>query len=283
MFCKNCNSPLKDGAKFCTVCGTPVVNNDNPNNFQQSGYQNHMANDVNQSYSDYNNYSAPINAGRPHNREIPAENGMGVASVFNIILGVIVVVLIAVVTFLFIHFSKNEPKKASSDINLQLKVDDVTSVTKSSNYTFSGQISTTGEYAELSINGNIIDSVSDDEGIKSWSHYTELGKGTNSFKIVLYDSDGNSKEQTVEIVRDVQLVYPEGTVLVKYNSSGVFIRPTPSTSETPIDKIESYDYTSKFICVGEEHKDYEGYVWCKVKTPKGQIGWVRSDLMCKNW
>lgn len=35
-FCKNCGSPIKDGAKFCSKCGAPVGTSDMPKNNQIS-------------------------------------------------------------------------------------------------------------------------------------------------------------------------------------------------------------------------------------------------------
>ena len=56
------------------------------------------------------------------------------------------------------------------------------------------------------------------------------------------------------------------------------ILPDPE-SEERVMLIPHDDFQSQFVCQGEEHLDEEEFIWCKVMTPDGKIGWVRSDLM----
>ena len=67
--------------------------------------------------------------------------------------------------------------------------------------------------------------------------------------------------------------------MVKLNKSEIYIRPTPQISDKYVLLLAANDYTSQFVCAGEEHIDSEGYLWCKVLTPANGIGWVRADLV----
>ena len=117
------------------------------------------------------------------------------------------------------------------------------------------------------------------DGVKSWSKTVTLSPGKNSFMLTLSDSSGKSQSEAFSIERLIPLVYQPGTVFVKNDKSAIYIRPTPFISDKYVMLVPANDYTSQFICVGEEFTDSSGYIWCKVKTPASGVGWVRTDLI----
>lgn len=213
-----------------------------------------------------------------------------------IALAVTLVLVIALAVLLFIVFNQDSDKNSGgesgkksgqtevkddtkSETGVTLTVDDYESETEDDSVKLTGTIRTEAGSAKLTINGTVVDAITYDEGTKEWSKKVSLEDGSNTFKIRLEDNSGEVDIETVEIEKLSSLMYPKGTVLVKSNWDAVYVRPTPKISKEYIILIPKNDYSSEFVCVGEEHIDEDGYVWCKVRTPHNGIGWIRSDLM----
>lgn len=284
MFCKSCGKQLTDGAKFCKNCGTAVTYVsekktavENTEKFTPVQPQPPVQ-EVKQPA-----YVPPV---QPAAQKAVPKKKKGTSPVLYVVLGIVTVLLIAAIVVLVMTINKKDNNGGDNggvvekEYEIFLTVDEYDEETEEKSCTLSGTISTEKEKATLSINGQKITTVSEDDGEKVWSKRVNLEEGTNSFDIVLY-TEGNAKTKTenVEIEYRKPLLYPEGTVLIKADPDGVNIRPTPEISEERVMLIPYDDFQSQFICQGEEHLDDEEFIWCKVMTPDGKIGWVRSDLM----
>ncbi len=281
MFCKSCGTQLNDGAKFCKNCGTAVTYVsekktavENTEKFTPVQPQPPVQ-EVKQTV-----YTPPVQPAIPQKKK-------GTSPVLYVVLGIVTVLLIAAIVVLVMTVNKKNNNGGDDkggvvekEYEIFLTVDEYQEETDEKSCTLSGTISTEKEKATLSINGQKITTVSEDDGEKVWSKKVNLEEGTNSFDIVLYTKDNTkTKTENVEIEYKKPLLYPEGTVLIKADPDGVNIRPTPEISEERVMLIPYDDFQSQFICQGEEHLDEEEFIWCKVMTPDGKIGWVRSDLM----
>lgn len=263
MFCKSCGTQLADGVKFCKNCGTAVTYVSQKKANEENAVKLAPAQPM---------------APRKKNSTSPA---------LYVGLGIVMVLLIVTIVFLVMTMNKkgnndggNNSGVVEKEYEISLMVDEYQEETEENSCTLSGVISTEKERATLSINGQKIATVSEDDGEKVWSKRVTLEEGTNSFDVVLYTADNTkTKTESVEIEYKKPLLYPKGTVLIKADPDGVNIRPTPEISEERVMLIPYDDTKSQFVCQGEEHLDEEEFIWCKVMTPDGKIGWVRSDLM----
>ena len=163
--------------------------------------------------------------------------------------------------------------------SLSVDVNSYPSTTESNTIVLSGIVSSKNSNAALSVNGEFVGNVMANTKGQPWSKTVQLKSGTNTFLVTVTDAKGNTDTETVRVICNSNVVFAKGTVLVKYNTSGVYVRPTPQISNKYVLLIDRNDYTSQFVCLGEESRDAEGYIWCKVQTPRNGIGWVRSDLM----
>ncbi|MBQ8391228.1 MAG: zinc ribbon domain-containing protein [Clostridia bacterium] len=284
MFCKSCGTQLNDGAKFCKNCGTAVTyvsekktEAENTVKFTPAEPQPPVQ-EVKQPV-----YVAPAQSVAP---KAEPKKKKGTSPVLYVVLGIVTVLLIAAIVVLVMTINKKDNDDSNNggvvekEYEIFLAVDEYEEETEEKTCTLSGVISTEKEKATLSINGQKITTVSEDDGEKVWSKRVNLEEGTNSFDIVLYTKNNKKTEtENVEIEYKKPLLYPEGTVLIKADPDGVNIRPTPEISEERVMLIPYDDFQSQFVCQGEEHLDDEEFIWCKVMTPDGKIGWVRSDLM----
>ena len=284
MFCKSCGTQLNDGAKFCKNCGTAVTYvsekktaPENTEKFTPVQPQPPVQ-EVKQPV-----YTPPVQPAAPIT--VPKKK-KGTSPILYVVLGIVTVLLIAAIVVLVMTINKKDNNDGNNggivekEYEIFLTVDEYEEETEEKSCTLSGTISTEKEKATLSINGQKITTVSEDDGEKVWSKRVNLEEGTNSFDIVLYTADNaKTKTENVEIEYKKPLLYAEGTILVKADPDGVNIRPTPEISEERVMLIPYDDTESQFVCQGEEHLDDEEFIWCKVMTPDGKIGWVRSDLM----
>lgn len=261
MNCNKCGREIAQGAKFCVSCGTPVasVNSDNSSNHNNYQYSN-----VYQGQNQYQNFSAAYP---------PPKKSGGKALILAVSLSV--AALIIVVAAILIVMNLNVKK------GIQLTVDACPSETENISQVLSGKVSSLGTSATLTVNGSEIITVHDGDEDVSWSKEVWLENGTNTFEIVLTSSDGDERVEYIEIEYKRELLYEEGTVLVKSDPEGIFIRPTPAITKEYILYVPYYDYTTQFVCQGEEYVDGEGYIWANVKIPGGKTGWVRTDIVEK--
>ena len=284
MFCKFCGTQLNDGAKFCKNCGTAVTyvsekKTEAENTVKFTPVQPEPS-------TQEAKKSAHIPQAQPAAAIAVPKKKKGTSPILYVVLGIVTVLLIAAIVVLVMTINKKDNNDSNNggvvekEYEIFLTVDEYEEETDEKSCTLSGVISTEKEKATLSINGQKITTVSEDDGDKVWSKRVSLEEGTNSFDIVLYTKDNaKTKTESVEIEYKKPLLYPEGTVLIKADPDGVNIRPTPEISEERVMLIPYDDFQSQFVCQGEEHLDDEEFIWCKVMTPDGKIGWVRSDLM----
>lgn len=272
MNCKFCNTVIPDGSVICPNCRKPL-NEENGNAASET---------------------PGVTGNTPQGNPIPSQppvintkkgfmekvREIVPVPVF-IILSVILVCFLALLILIVISVFKNGivGKLSISEETFDIQHDAITYQTSDESYTLNGTITTGKNSGDLTLNGDLIATVTKEEGTKAWSTSMQLNPGENTFVITFSDNMGQSKSEIFTIERTVNLKYKEGTVLTKLNKSGVYIRPTPAVGEKYIIKIDSKDYKTELKCVGEEYTDSEGYIWCRVRTPSNGIGWVRSDLM----
>ncbi len=100
MFCKRCGAEHPDGTRFCSFCGTSMI--DRNNNYdprygqaQQNGYQNQY--NQQDPYQQYNNgqnmYQNPYD---PYYRAPVSNNGRGLA-IASLVLGILSIFVFAVI------------------------------------------------------------------------------------------------------------------------------------------------------------------------------------------
>ncbi|MBR1970350.1 MAG: zinc ribbon domain-containing protein [Clostridia bacterium] len=248
MICSKCGKPLAENAAFCMVCGTRVEVPPKGNYQQTDNSEDYQARDVIESSSSKGSILLPI-----------------IISISAILL-VFIVCLSLVLTSMF-------------GGKLAVNIDAYPERTQAGSVVISGRASTKGSNATISINGEFVSNITANSDNQYWSKSVDLKDGSNTFVVTITDTKGNMATENVSIICDSQVVFKKGTILVKHNASGVYVRPTPQISNKYIMLIDRNDYTSRFVCLGEESTDSEGYIWCKVSTPNKGIGWVRSDLM----
>ncbi len=258
MYCEYCGTQIQDNVANCPNCNRQVANH---NNGQNTPYQNNNINSYNNMPPAYSRPSSGYN--------VPTR----IPVALYVSLGIVAVIFI-VVSILFFTGTTSGP-----GTSFGVTYETIPEKTESESVVLSGTAISKNNSANLVLNGDFIDSISSNEGSKTWSRTVYLNPGVNNFVLTLTDNLGKSQSSLITIERTVPLTYAVGTVLVKSNKSEIYIRPTPQISDKYIILLASNDYTSQFVCVGEEHTDPEGYIWCKVSTPANGIGWVRSDLM----
>lgn len=255
MFCKKCGKQLSDDAKFCGGCGSAVTQN-------VSAGETIVPEEVPEK---------PVAPAYPKNEETKTKSGV---TAVMIALGAAIAALIAVIVILLVNRG-GEPSKKGMD----LVIDSIPAETDSVSYTISGIVSSYDENAVLTVDGYEVAFLQAGEENVSWSKEVWLSEGTNSFEIELVPDNGEKITETVEIEYSPSLLYEEGTVLIKSDPAGIFIRPTPAITKEYILYLPYYDFDTQLVCQGEEYRDGEGFIWCKVQIPDGKIGWVRSDIV----
>ena len=257
MFCTKCGKELAEGTNFCVSCGAPVSN---------------TTTEVTQ--NQYNN-------------ETPAQEYTAIGNrkeknptALIITLSVIVVVLVIITVILLLNKpSPGGTSAPTAESRTELVIESYPEETEDVSYILSGTITSTGDDAVLTVDGEEIISISKGEENISWSTELWLSKGVNSFELALTTAEGEVDNQIVEIEYNPGLLYSAGTILVKSDPAGIFVRPTPAITKEYILYLPYYDYTTQLVCQGEEYVDGEGFVWCKVTIPSGKSGWVRSDII----
>lgn len=260
MNCNKCGREIAQGAKFCVSCGTPVTSVNSDDSLNQNNYQ------YSNVYQGQNQYQNITSAYPP-----PKKSG-GKALILIISLSVAALIVVAAI---LIAMNLNAKK------GIELTVDACPSETENISQVLSGTVSSFGTNATLTVNGSEIITIHDGDENVSWSKEVWLENGTNTFEIALTSSDGDKRVEYIEIEYERELLYEKGTVLIKSDPAGIFIRPTPAITKEYILYVPYYDYTTQFVCQGEEYVDGEGYVWANVKIPSGQTGWVRTDIVEK--
>lgn len=246
MFCKKCGKELKDETKFCSGCGTAVLEQNQNTAVQREDYR-------------QQSYVAPKTKKKDSK---------------SLIIVLCVTVAVLVITLAVILIAGLTGKKG-----MALSVYDYPNATDSVSYVLQGKVSSYDKNAVLYINGEQITFVEKGKRNLEWNKEVWLAKGMNTFSIVLETEDGSTKTETVEIEYAPELLYPQGTVLVKSDPAGIFIRPTPAITKEYILYVPYNDFSTRFVCQGEEYIDGDGFTWCKVKIPSGRLGWVRSDIV----
>lgn len=199
-----------------------------------------------------------------------------------IICAVCLALFIVLSIFTAVRFFGNKDGKlfVSAKNGLYLKIEQVPAKTSVGNIQLSGVMKSSEKEAKLVINGDNVESVSPDDGEKKWVRNVMMKPGNNKFVINVSDGEQTTGIEVINVEYEPALRFPKGTVLVKSDPADIFIRPTPGKSGSYVMLIDSSDYSTQLVCVGEEVPDGAN-VWCKVKTPSKGIGWVRSDIIRK--
>lgn len=74
-------------------------------------------------------------------------------------------------------------------------------------------------------------------------------------------------------------VYSGTTLVTKSYKSKIFVRSGPSKGYKVVYTIAAGDTSKKLITTGTAQYDSSGYLWYQVRTPAGQIAWVRNDIV----
>lgn len=311
MFCYNCGNNI-DGYERCPYCGAEVydenagydANGENRNapqpggdgmydgnqyNYDGNGYTDEYEENYQNGGYEYpesnNNYREYEQAYGGNSQEYNRPQKSNV--LFYTMASLMSVIIIALLVFVIIFTVDSKKRETSSDVkvvassgsSLEFNIDSYDADSDTDSETVGGSVSSGDARAYLVINGERIKTFEPNTRNESWSYDLSLKSGENQFAVTLYDEDGNSKSEKIVINYSDSLTYPKGTVFVKNVNDGVYIRNTPQISKDYLMLIPKEDTTSTFVCVGEESTDDDGYVWCKIKTEDGLIGWVRSDLM----
>lgn len=311
MFCYNCGNNI-DGYERCPYCGADVydenagydANDENCNAPQPGGdvmYDGNQYNYDGNVYTDEyeenyqnggyeypesnNNYREYEQAYGGNSREYNRPQKSN--ALFYTMASFMSVIIIALLVFIIIFTVDSKKRESFSDVkaitssgsSLKFNIDSYDADSDTDSETVGGSVSSGDTRAYLVINGERIKTFEPNTKNESWSYDLSLKSGENQFAVTLYDEEGNSKSKKIVINYSDSLTYPKGTVFVKNVNDGVYIRNTPQISKDYLMLIPKEDTTSIFVCVGEESTDDDGYVWCKIKTEDGLIGWVRSDLM----
>lgn len=271
MFCRNCGNEVPDTMNFCTRCGAKLETAPQGQETYPVEMPGSELEYIDRTIGDRAGYSDE------YRTEIVKKPGSGSNTSLIVVTILLSLILVVGIVFGVLFFGGSGDVFKSSE-KPTLTVDSYPSQTDKSALTLSGS-ATTGSEATISINGQYVDTVSSSDGKKNWSKEVTLAKGVNNFDIVVTDNDGNSAEQQISVVYNSTLLYEAGTILVKGDPAAVYVRPTPQKGEKYVILIPREDFTSQFVCVGEESRDSEGYIWCKVQTPSSGIGWIRSDLV----
>lgn len=192
---------------------------------------------------------------------------------------VLFVIFLILTILSFVSPPENKDDSTQQAPVLSLTHEYISTQTDRETILITGTISASDTSSNLTLNGELIDSVSAGESGKVWSKTIPLTPGQNSFILTLSDNTGNSRSESFSVERLVPIVYQPGTVFVKLDKAAIYIRPTPQISDKYVIKLASNDYTTQLVCVGVEHTDPDGNLWCKVRTPSNGIGWVRTDLI----
>ncbi len=207
------------------------------------------------------------------NNETPNKN----ETLLKVLIGVVTLFSICLVVFMLIFMTK----KPDASYDLSLDVESVPLTTQDSSIIICGS-ATTGPYDSwIEINGDRVVEISKNAHNSYWEYEVNLHEGDNEFDITLHDG----KDETTKNVDvycepiNARLPFPKGTLLVKDDEEGIFIRPTPCISEEYLMLIPYNDYSVLLEFMGKIETDAEGYDWYSVKTPSNGTGWVRSDLV----
>lgn len=257
MYCVRCGRELEYGTTVCKYCTMDSQNTRQLNN--RNGFENN----INQAPLFINNNSTDYTANNDADKAI------------TVLLGIVLAIMILVMATMAVLFV-NKLSAVDGNGEYELEIDSYTKVTSDNIVRISGKADGGKNGAMLWVNGEMIKNIVK-EG--TWAVDVELEAGENTIVATISDGNGKSVSRMAVVICNPTVVYPAGTVLVKSDPADVFIRPTASKGEKYVMLIDKSDYTSQFVCVGEEEKDAEGYIWCKVQTPNNGLAWVRSDLM----
>lgn len=269
MYCKNCGSEAADSMLFCAVCGARLEENQ-PERETFS---------VATTCAELDFVERPVEYRDEYRDEIyrkPAEERKLRASL--IIVSILLVLVIGVGVVFGVMFFNNSKDGSTGSGKPSVTVNSYPMQTDKATLVLSGSVKTKND-ATITINGSVIDTVSASEGTKQWSKEITLSRGSNTITIAISDNKGNSDSEQITITYNSTLLFEAGTILIKGDPAAVYVRPSPQKGEKFVLLIPQNDYTSQFVCVGEESKDSEGYIWCKVRTPANGLGWIRSDLV----
>ena len=186
-----------------------------------------------------------------------------------------VIFITAIVIAVMLMTGGGSAKKEYVTIN----VDPISQESTSDSIVLSGTISTKKSTATLRLNGEIVEVVMPAEEIKMWNKTVTLNQGTNTFNLVLTDSDNHSVTSVQTINYTKPDIMPKGTQLVKSVADGIYVRPTPAIGNKHVILIDRSDYTTRLTYMGENTVGSDGFTWYKVSTPSNGIGWVRSDIV----
>lgn len=160
----------------------------------------------------------------------------------------------------------------------------------------------------LSIDGEVIETLSEAGTSKSWSKNYAMTPGeTRTFTIVLKNDNNQivaetrsvycrpSEEETASASAaatapaaasvpaasssSVSGPLTSGCEFVKKKTQGLNIREYAGTAYEVVDYIAGNDYTSRMVFTGYYEVDSAGYTWYQVISPNGKYGYVRSDLV----
>ncbi len=260
MICKNCGREINESVTYCPGCGIYL---------DQQGNAPHPTPSADPYFG-----GVPERYETPERLEIPRDKASSGFGIKVALIAVIATVLIVMACLIFAFM----PSMGGGG-ELSLNLDNYPSSTKATYYELTGDASSPKYNATITINGEFVANISGNASEQKWSKEVSLKRGDNTFLVTIVNSEGESITETVEILCNQSVTYEKGTILVKKNSSGVYIRPTPQISDKFVLLINQNDYKSQFVCTGEETTDSEGYLWCKVQTPANGLGWVRTDLM----
>ena len=251
MYCGNCGTRVEDNASVCPNCNKQFTINppkaEAPQFIQQPI----------QAVAAYDN-------GRSKEK-LPTSIVLALAIVSGLFT---LFVVLALVVFIFGGSGLGD--------GLELYCESVPTQTSQDSIILSGTIKGSSRGSNLYLNGEVIETTDKKERKKNWMESVVLESGENTFVVTLSDGNGNSKTTVLNVDKQDDLTYPEGTIL-NLSTTGVYVRPTPNKSDKFV--VMLWDMSTDLVCLGEESTDAEGYLWCKVNTPSNGAGWIRTDLV----
>ncbi len=328
MHCTNCGALLDDGATFCGKCGAKV-DVEQPWPQQQGQTQYAQQNNQAQYRPQPEPYVyQPVQPETYYDAAPPAPvKKKSMAPIIIAVILAVIAAAAATCTFIFwddipTFFSeltgggdsdedeeesgsggaekdaaddeKQSDKKTakaadSAKAAVDLMLNAYPSVSSEDTVTLSGSVYTRENKATLTIDGKKIEEVYKDDGKVNWTYDVQLQDGSNTFELVISDSEGNRDKETVKITFDGGAwPFPKNTELIRtdeWANDRIFVRPGPGKSSgEPIYTINPGDYSFTMTYTGSYESVYDSqkaqyYYWYQVNLPNNSVGWIRADMV----